>query len=56
MITDMKRFLFHLKRKIENTQYLTELAEKEKQFKKANELYIKLATYYEIIKIIEDND
>lgn len=56
MITDMKRFLYHLKKKIETTQYLIELTEKEKQFKKTNELNIELVTYEKIIEMIEEND
>lgn len=56
MITDMKSFLRHLSRKIETVQYLIELAEKEKQFKKVNELNIELTTYEKIITMIEEND
>jgi len=56
MITDMKRFLHKLTEKIENNQYLIELAEKENRIDKVQELEIKLKTYEEIIKLIEEND
>lgn len=56
MITTMTRFLEILKKKVGNIQYLIELSEKEKQFKKANDLNIKLATYEEILTIIENED